>query len=364
MAKKSTEPPTITELFAQGHCSFRTIWDQATHRVNDRGQVVLGNEVSGKPDVLYFRNARDTGIITGMPNEDYHRERQHVSSSGLKVFKVNPKKYYRCYVKQDEKPEESSGSEGKLIGSITHSLLLDDPLAAAGLYDFLPEDVEGVPINKKIKHHRELIEALEAEAKASGVTLVTMNQYEIADGLAKAAREDNIMSHLLNYQGAMREVSAFTADPESGQKIKARFDLVCRYDGDPELVKDIPDWKSGDVIIPDIKTSESQNPEQFIVRDVVNFGYWLSGALYRKVFHLVTGYMPRFWWLVLAKDKEGDFHSYVATLDDADWMAAELEVDRQLMDLARSNLGGRFISPFANRVNIGRLPHYLRNGGN
>lgn len=333
------------------------------HRVNSRGQVVLGNEVKSKPDVLFFRNARDTGILTDMPNEAYHRERQHVSSSGLKVFKANPKKYYRCYVKQDEAPEESKNSEGKLVGSITHSLLLDDPAEAASLYDFIPDEVDGVPINRKLKNHREYLEALESAAKETGVTLVTLGQYEVAEGLAKAAREDNVMSHLLNYQGAMREVSAFTADPQSGQKIKARFDLVCRYDGDPALIKDIPDWKSGDVIIPDIKTSESQSPEQFIVRDVVNFGYWISGALYRKVFSLVTGYMPRFWWLVLAKDKDGDFHSYVATLHDDDWMAAAIEVDQQLMDLARSNLGGKFISPFANRVNIGRLPHYLRNGG-
>ncbi len=363
MTKREVKLSTIREIFASGKCSFQTLWDASVSRIDAKGVYVMGKEVKGHTPSRFFNNAKDTGVIQNMPNEDYHRERQHVSSSALKVFDANPKKYHRCYVKQDEQPEESKGSEAKLIGSVVHSMLLDDPAVWGGLYDFLPLEVDGLELNLRLKNHREFIAGLEAEAKANGVTLLTPDQYDTAEKLVGAANENKVISRLLNYEGAYKEVSGFTADPDSGQRIKARFDTVCRYDGDPELIKDIGDWKPGDLIIPDIKTSESQHPEQFVVRDVVNYGYHISGALYRKVFFLITGYMPRFWWIVLAKDKDGDCHSYITTLSDDDWFAASLQVDKMLMDLARSNLGGTFISPFANRVNIARLPHYLRNKG-
>jgi hypothetical protein len=360
MAKKAKDT-AVEELFFTGVGNFNCVWNSIS-RINAKGLYVLGSDVPGMADTLFFQRPRDRGVVRNMPNAEYHRERQHVSSSALKVFKANARKYYRCYVKQDEQPEESAGSDAKTVGSIVHALLLNDEQEIES-YEFLPTEVDGVEINPKLKNHKEYLANHKAEGEKRGAVFITTKQYDMASALVEAANQDSIISNLMNYPNAYREISAFASCPDSGQRIKARFDLVSRYTGPPELLKDIPDWSPSDIIIPDIKTSESQNPEQFIVRDVVNFGYHISGALYRKVFKLVTGVMPRFWWLVLAKDKQGDCHSYVATLHPDDWLAAEIEVDQLLLDLARSSLGGNFVSPYQNRVNIGRLPHYLRHKG-
>ena len=333
----ATKTPSLMELLT-ADITFHLKWSNNMAYVDRKGTIRCGNRL--KPtanDPRYIKNARDRGIVVGMPNHLYHEERDHVSSSALKVFDSNVRKYHRCYIAREEAAEETERSEEKKIGSIAHSFLLDDAEDMQKMYAIEPDVIEGsVPVNKHKPDHREwLAKWAEAQEKA-GRTIVTQAMYDKGGQLAMAASNDDLAMQLLFHEEAVKEVSLFAFDEGSGQRIKTRLDCLTRLEGTPCIL--------------DVKTSLQQNPQDFINRDVERFGYDISGAQYRKVFRSLTGVLPHFVWLVLSKDKEGDCQSFLVTLHPDDWLDAELAVEETLGRIATANLGNEYVSPYLNQV--------------
>lgn len=330
--------PTLIELLT-GNLTFHLKWSNNLTYIDRRGTIRCGNRLRPTAsDKRYVGNARDRGVVQGMPNLSYHAERDHVSSSALKVFDENARKYHRCYVSRDEQPEESEQSDEKKLGSVAHSFLLDDPETIQKTYAIEPAEFQGEPINRHKPDHRAFLENWAKAEAAKGATPVTQEMFDKGESLAMSVSEDDLAMQMLCHEEVLKEVSLFTYDEDSGQRVKCRLDLFTRdpADGVPTIL--------------DIKTSTQKNPRDFVHRDVDKFGYDISGAMYRKIVRSLTGVMPRFTWLVLPKDKDGDYQPYLATLHEDDWMDSEIAVSETLGRIASANLGNEFVSPFRNKV--------------
>lgn len=342
MAKLKSLLERLTE-----NVTMHSEWNPSRMFVNAAGSVCVGNRLkemqAGTP---LIDKSRDRCVIRGMPNEDYHRERKHLSSSALKVFEDNPYKYHRIYVRGDV-PEPNETND-KLIGSITHSILLDGDEGVLGRYELYPTEVQGIEINRRLKDHREYLADFEADCLKRGVTPMTEEQYLTAEGLAAAARKCDEAAAILDRDDLVREVSCFAYDQGTGLRIKARFDLLA--------------WHRERFTLVDFKTSCCANPQKFIRKDVQDYRYDLSGALYCKVFHSLTGVMPAFIWVVLVKDDEGDYQCYACTLSDNSWMQAGIDCDRALEQCCRAGLSAEFVSPYAKGIHVVDLPHFRLRG--
>lgn len=342
MAKAKTLLERLTE-----NVTMHVEWQPSRMFVNHAGAVCVGNRRK-EFDVgtVLIDKARDRAVIRGMPNEDYHRERKHLSSSALKVFEDNAYKYHRIYVKGDV-PEQDETNE-KLIGSVAHSILLDGDEGLLDRYELFPTEVQGVEINRRLKDHRQYLADFEADCLKRGKTPMTEEQYLTAEGLAGAARKCEEAVTILERDDLVREVSCFAYDQGTGLRIKARLDLVV--------------WHREMFTIVDFKTSNAANPQKFVRKDVQNWRYDLSGALYRKVFHSLTGVTPAFIWIVLVKDDEGDYQCYACTLSDNSWMQAEIDCNRALEQCCRAGLSAEFVSPYAKGIHVVDLPNFRLRG--
>lgn len=326
------------------NCTFFQNWNNATLYVDRKGTVRVGNRKKPTPrDVKYFKRPDDRGVMLDMPNSSYHAERDHVSSTAMKMFDTNIKKYHRCYVARDAGDDEDKSDELN-IGAVTHSLLLDSDEVFNNTFVTEPTHVDGIEINKHKPDHREYLAKFRQHAASVGKTVVSEKALNEGVLLGSAAAQDELAWSMLTDEHAMKEVSLFSWDEKSGQRIKARLDLLIVRDGRP--------------IIVDIKTTVQQNPQHFVARDVRRFGYDLSGALYCKAFRKLTGIMPEFVWLALSKDKDGDYHSFLATIEPADWLEAELCCEETLSKIATAHLGDQFVSPYSNKITTVSMKRY------
>lgn len=347
MAKQKT----LIELLSQD-ITFSLRWSPQTVYVDRFGAIRVGNRKHPLPsNSKYIKHARDRGVVFGMPNADYHAERDHISSSGLKMFDENPRRYHANYIAKSDRPGVEDMSDDKKVGSLTHSLLLDDDDTFQASFAVEPTEIPvdggaAIPINKRKDDHREWLKAWTAQEAAAGKTIVTDELLDAAFSLAGCVEQCEMSKELLSHPEALKEVSLFAPDVNSGARLKVRLDLFTRYKHEPCIV--------------DIKTTTQPSPQHFVARDVDRFGYDVSLAFYRKVVRSLTGVTPKSFWLALSKDKEGHNQPYLVGLDDDDWMDAEAVVDEMLKRLERASMGDQFVSPFVGGVTTCKLRRRLR----
>jgi len=215
-------------------------------------------------------------FVVGMPNEAYHAY-PGISKSGLDLIDRSPSHYrYR-------EPRETSRQME--IGTAIHCALLE-PDRYAHEYVLLREVSARTASEYKqaCKEHpsERVLVSYEADRVAGMQEVV----YAVA-----AARE------LLQREG-WRELSAFGTDPETGELIKCRFDLL-----------------TTDGIAVDLKKTRDARPEKFS-RAVYDYRYHVQEAFYRHVFRCATGGKELAGYRLLAVEEALPHSTVVYRLDD------------------------------------------------
>lgn len=232
------------------------------------------------------------GINGNVSNEDYHADREYVSSSGLKKMLYNPKSFYEEYVLGEE-GEVLSGAALD-FGSYVHCAILEPHLLDVEFAVY-----EGV--------YRRGIKWDEFQKEHEGKILITKSQYDKAQTLIKSFSTTNV---LIGKQGRDKEVpvtSFYTGGyPEqtlcgeiNGIKVKVRADYI----------KEFEDFAS----INDIKTTgEYIGTAKAAERVCATWGYDLSAALYVDMFSQHLG-KPVDWFFTFLSKKNSECKMYKAS---------------------------------------------------
>lgn len=234
-------------------------------------------------------------MIKQMSNEEYHGERDHISSSGLKLMLKDPKSYYEQYV-LGIRQESTQAMD---FGTYIHALILEP--------DTVEEEFaiwEGA--QRRGKDYEEF------EKANKNKIILTRSQVEQADVFLTAYEESSIVIGKHGYEEAV-PIPTFFEDgvPEEsmfaeidGVKVKARFDYRREFD----------DFGS----INDIKTtSYAVNGVEDAVKICGFYDYDLSAALYVDVAKEVTGKEHDFYFLFCSK-KDGKFSLFRASKEFLD----------------------------------------------
>lgn len=232
------------------------------------------------------------GFNEYISNEDYHNDREYVSSSGIKLMAKNPREFHRIYVLNEE---SSFGNQSALdFGSYVHSRILEPHLTEEEFSIFDGKSRRG-------KAYEEFLEANE------GKTIITNSQKYEADKLihnferatvlmgdADNEKETNVSKFFTG--GKAEETLCVVLD---GVKVKVRFDYRKEFDSFGS--------------INDIKTTSSRVDTPEKAQEVcAMFGYHVSAALYVDAVHQETGLPHDFYFCFICK-ADGNTYMYKAS---------------------------------------------------
>ena len=82
------------------------------------------------------------GINPYISNDDYHADREFISSSGIKLIRSNPRDFYKRYVLNED--SDSKNSSALDFGNYVHSLVLEPETVVEQYAIFNGEKLEGI----------------------------------------------------------------------------------------------------------------------------------------------------------------------------------------------------------------------------
>jgi hypothetical protein len=226
-----------------------------------------------------------TGILPGLPNDDYHADELFLSSSRLK--RLLPERY------------KAGGSQEALdFGTLFHTVVLEPERVDA---DYIALDAEkiGLKSDGTPAQNPTMTAAWKravVEAQADGKTVIAQPDLDRAYAMRDAVAAHETAARLLFSEDGASEVSAFTVD-EDGIRHKARFD------------RHIPG------VIVDLKSTSGKPGRESLARAVIDYGYDLSAAHYLAVAELLDLDVQAFAFVFVSK--EPPHYVTVCDLDDA-----------------------------------------------
>jgi hypothetical protein len=213
-----------------------------------------------------------TGLLQGLPDDEYHADDLYLTSSRLKA--ALPEHY------------KTGGSPDALaFGTLLHIAVLEpDRLADYAILDAAKiagdNPKTGRPYDAPQMTAR--YKAAVAEAQQDGRTVIDQADLDRALTMRDAIAAHDTAARLLLSDDGASEVSAFAMD-EAGVRHKARFD------------RQIP----GAVI--DLKSTSAKPGADSLARAVVDFGYETSAAHYLAVAELLDLDVQAFVWVFVSK---------------------------------------------------------------
>lgn len=222
------------------------------------------------------------GLVNGLDEAIYHSDTTTLSVSGAK--KLLPPSCPAIF-----KWERDNGQPAKRVfefGRAAHSIVLG---AGAGV-----QVVEASSWRTKAaKDHADAI-------RSAGDNPVLRHEWEQISGMAKALRAHPVASKLLDREKGTPEVSAYWDDTERGITRRGRFDWLPGTDG-------------GQLIIPDYKTTQSADPDEF-AKSVAKYGYHMQSAWYTDMAHGI-GLAEDVTMVFIAQEKTAPYLVSVFELD-------------------------------------------------
>jgi exodeoxyribonuclease VIII len=185
------------------------------------------------------------GLIANLDIEAYHSG-PGVSKSLLDKIDQSPAHY--LYAKAAPKKDPTPAQR---IGTLAHTAILEPHKL---------KTVVGPDLNKNAKEWKAFV----AEAKASGLEVVSKDEQELLEGMARSIQCHPSASWLIGTPGKV-ENSAYWTDPSTG--------LLCRCRPDKLLVTE-----KGLVLV-DLKTTEDASEAEFS-KSIENFRYHVQAAFY------------------------------------------------------------------------------------
>ena len=227
------------------------------------------------------------GIYHSLSNADYHAS-EGVSNSGLNLVAACPALYYALCLDHD-RPQQKERA-GQLEGNLAHCAILE-PHEFSNRY--IVCDANGN--TKAFKSFASTNKDREIIKKA---------QYDVAWRQAESVFKLGDVAECLTSGNA--EVSAYWIDDETDALCKCRPDFVHRT-------------ASGDVILFDVKTFSSADPQEFS-RQAARKGYFRQAAMYSEGYAEADGVnVLAFLFIVVATE-----WPYFASIIELDERALEL----------------------------------------
>lgn len=219
------------------------------------------------------------GINEGLSNAEYHGERQHLSSSNLKLLLSSPAQFYKEKILGQRENISSSAMD---VGSYTHTLILEPEKVAEEFAIYKQQGRQFVPVGKQAKAPRKQGPEFDAfKASNAGKIILSTAEAQIAERMAASVKGNPAALELL--QGGAPELSL--AASMFDVPVKCRADYIN------------PDRN----YIVDVKTTRWPSDVDTFRRVVRELGYELSAALYCDIAYRVYGKVFDFYWVVLSK---------------------------------------------------------------
>lgn len=208
----------------------------------------------------------DLGVNAGLTNAEYHAEKNHLSSSNLKLLLSSPQEFYNQKI-LGIKPEFGNQSAMDL-GSYVHGLILE------------PEKInEEFAFYKGWTKRGKEFDAF--KAANPGKIIISDPQAHSGKMLAKSVEACAPAVQLL--QGGLPELSLAAKMLDVPVKMRADYlQPQKRY-------------------IVDVKTTRYDNNSMDFKRTVKQLGYDLSASLYCEIAHQIYGQLFDFYWVVISK---------------------------------------------------------------
>ena len=217
------------------------------------------------------------GIHKHLPNDTYHDERGHLSSSVLKVALEDPVEYRKVYV--EGKPKKPMGNQGALdLGNYIHTLLLEPEL--------LEEECIIYPARQRRGKSWEFFKEQNKDK-----VIITQAQAEVAESIHEEFKKTDIqLEHGMIkgpdlFSGGEAELSLFIdlefplnkSNQELAGQETAKLPIKVRSD----YFVDMGDH----IIVRDLKTtSKCPNDIKTAKQICFDYYYYLSAALYMDAF--------------------------------------------------------------------------------
>ena len=208
--------------------------------------------------------------IVNISNEDYHAEKEHLSSSNLKMLLKDPEKFYQEKVLGNREEVSSNTQNAFSEGSYAHSLILEPDLV----------DKEFTIFSGMRKQGNEW-ESFKSDASNFGKTILSKAQQLKVNMWVKSFKALPTAVNLI--KNGQAELSLF--GELQGVPVKVRADYINIEDG----------------YIADIKTTSGPSDVDNFRLTVESFEYDLSAALYCSMFELHYGRPFSFYFIVLGK---------------------------------------------------------------
>jgi len=225
---------------------------------------------------------------SGMSNDDYH----HVfvewfSSSDLKNALRSASYFWQEYKrkKEQEKKEYKVAFEnGSAFHDALESLIVHDDLR---LFEQNTVSYEGTAQAKK--------KFMDAKSDNPGKNVVPISMYENIPIMAEKTKSE--ADELDIFESGEVELAFFWIDPSTGIKLKVKTDYT-RFDN---------------AVVVDFKTTKNHREKEFS-KDLANYGYHFSAAMYLEGIRQVTGLDMD--WFFIATNNTAPFEVAIYYLDE------------------------------------------------
>lgn len=227
------------------------------------------------------------GFKPGMPNETYHAH-ESISKSGLDKVHISPAHY------KDQPPREPT--QAMRIGSAIHCAVLEPDLF----------DKRYLEVNFKDRRTK----AYKETAQAHGEEFVLLpHEAEHVRAVQKSIHAHPEAKKLITQPGDF-EMSAFARDPETGVKVRCRYDLLCSN------------------FALDLKKSRGVMPREFS-RACATYRYHVQAAFYSDVYEWITGEKLEAFWFLAVEDQP-PYTPVLYRLDDISLEQGRIDYRRDL----------------------------------
>lgn len=241
------------------------------------------------------------GIYADLTNEVYHSQKDALSSSGARLLLDKSPLHFKV------RQEKSETNEVFEVGTLTHSLVLENDESAAVVLDF---------DSWRTKAAKEAA----AEARAAGKIPVLPPLWDEIRAMRDAVWANEDAALLLS--GGKAEQSVFWQH-ESGALLRCRPDYY------------VPDSPIGPICI-DLKTSVSADPRKF-ESSASDYGYFHQQAWYEDGIEALTGTRPTFAFIVVEKGDVPAVSLPELDPDDVDLARIDNQTAIELWNKCRAN---------------------------
>lgn len=235
-------------------------------------------------------------MLPNIPNEVYHANRTHVSSSGLKLLLKNPKLYYEQYVLGKTDEEVPAALQNAFdFGSYIHARILEPHLIDEEFATFTGKMRRGKDWEAFKENNPEKIILSESQIRVANCMIDRYENSGIEIGKHGYNTEVPFSSFFTN---GKPELTACTNI--LGVDVKVRFDYYKK--------------KKGFASIQDVKTTSEQDLSLENVQNICDrLDYDLSAALYCDVAAQITGVEHDFYFLFMSKKPPYDVQIFRAS---------------------------------------------------